>query len=236
MIQELTTQREKTLKSFLNEIEIELKNISELNLALTHSSYIKGKCLSVGNSNERLEFLGDAVLKLIVSAYLMDNFPLLNEGELSKFRAYLVSDKVLGDVSKNLDIEKYILSGSSERKNMPNSILANCFEALLAVIYKDCGLKKTRDFIISNLGDYINITLLEAEFYNYKAVLQEYTQENALGIPSYKTVCEKGPEHNKEFEVAVVLNNNIIASGKGKSKKEASQQAAKKTLSVMKLI
>ena len=233
MIRDLSLNRKKELQAFLNEIKIDMKNLSQLNLALTHSSNIKNKSLSGTNCNESLEFLGDAVLKLVVSSYLMDKFPHLNEGQLSKFRAYLVSDKVLGEVAKHIGIGKYVLTGTNERRNMPSSILANCFEALLAAIFKDCGLKKVNDFIISNLEDYINVNLINAEFYNYKAVLQEYTQNKELGLPLYKTLNEKGPEHNKEFEVAVVLNNNIIASGKGKSKKEASQQAAKNALTVM---
>ena len=233
---ELSLQRKKDLHSFLDEIKIDLKNIPQLDLAFTHSSYIKDKESSSSNCNEQLEFLGDAVLKLVVSSHLMEKFPHLNEGELSKFRAYLVSDKVLGDIAKHIGLGKYILSGKSERKNMPSSILANCYEALLAVIYRDCGLKKAKEFIINSLEGHININLIEYDFYNYKAVLQEYTQDNAIGLPSYKTLRESGPEHNKEFEVAVILNNNIIASGNGKSKKEASQQAAKNALIGMKII
>ena len=232
----LSEARKKELFNFLHSIKLHLNDYVLLNTALTHSSFIKDQAYSKNQCNERLEFFGDAVLKLIISEYLMENFPAFNEGELSKFRAYLVSDRVLSEIAIKLGVKKYILIGKNERRSTPKSILPDCLEAILAVIYYECGLKKVRDFIICNFKDYLNLASINASFYNYKAILQEYTQDKKLGLPDYKTINESGPEHNKEFEVAVVLNDNILATGKGMSKKEASQDAAKNALCKMKVL
>lgn len=227
----LTSRRESELYTFLTDLNLKISNLDVLDIALTHSSYVKDNHLK---NNERLEFFGDAVLKLVISEYLMEKFPSSSEGELSKLRAYLISDKVLYEIARKINLKKYILLGKNERKNISASILSDCFEALLAVIYSECGLNSVRGFIISHFKDYLSLNIENFHFYNYKALLQEYTQDKKLGLPEYKTVSQSGPDHNKKFEVAVILNNNRLAVGKGMSKKEASQDAAKLALSEIK--
>ena len=225
--------RKKDLTSLLKGLKLTIKDLTLLDKSLTHSSYIKENNKKKTEDNERLEFFGDAVLKLIVSEYLMNNYTEYSEGELSKLRAFVVSEKVLGKVADRLSLKKYILVGKNEKKSTPISILADSLEAMLAVIYYDCGIDVTRKFVYEHFKEFIELAGENTEIDNYKAVLQEYTQKYNLGLPSYKTISETGPEHNKEFEVVVLLNNNKLAHGRGKSKKEASQCAAKNALEVV---
>ncbi len=234
MSSHLITERKKDLLSFLKSLKLPVKDLFLLDKSLIHSSFLKENKKKNFEDNERLEFFGDAVLKLIVSEYLMDNYPKYSEGELSKLRAFVVSEKVLGNVANKLGLKKYILAGKNEKKSMPISILADSVEAFLAVIYYDCGIDLAREFVYEHFKEFIELAGENTEIDNYKAILQEYTQKYNLGLPLYKTIAESGPEHNKEFEVVVILNNNKLANGKGKSKKEASQCAAKKALEVIK--
>ena len=227
---DLTADRKNHLLGFLKSLKLPVKDLPLLDKSLTHSSFVKENNKKSLEDNERLEFFGDAVLKLIVSEYLMENYSEYSEGELSKLRAFVVSEKVLGNVANKLAIKKYILTGKNEKKSMPVSILADSVEALIAVIYYECGIDIARKFIYEHFKEFIQLAGENTEIDNYKAVLQEYTQKHQLGLPTYKTLSEVGPEHNKEFEVIVLLNNNKLAQGKGKSKKEASQSAAKKAL------
>lgn len=232
MNKESLIQRKKDLTSFLRSLKLPIKDFLLFDRALTHASYIKQHNLNI-EDNERLEFFGDAVLKFIVSEYLMENFSAYPEGKLSKLRAFVVSEKVLADIANKLDLKKYILVGKNERKSFPVSILADSLEAVIAVIYYDCGVNVVRDFICKYFKEYIELAGENTEINNFKAVLQEYTQKYKLGLPVYKSISETGPEHNKEFEVVVLLNNNELAHGVGKSKKEASQSAAKNALEVI---
>ena len=226
----MTPGRKKDLVSLLKCLKLNIKDLTLLDTAFRHSSYLKENKKSKTENNERLEFFGDAVLKLVISEYLMKDYPDYSEGELSKLRAFVVSEKVLTQVAGRLDLKKYILVGKNEKRSMPVSILADSLEAILAVIYYDCGIDITRKFIYEYFKEFMELAGKNTEIDNYKAILQEYTQKYNLGLPLYKTVSETGPEHNKEFEVVVVLNNNKLAQGKGKSKKEASQVAAKNAL------
>ena len=229
----LHLNRRKDLATLLKGLKLSIKDLTLLDKSLTHSSYLKENNKKKTEDNERLEFFGDAVLKLIVSEYLMKAYPEYSEGELSKLRAFVVSEKVLSKVADRLDLKKYILVGKNEKKSMPVSILADSFEALLAVIYYDSGIDSARTFVYEYLKDFIELAGENTEIDNYKAILQEYTQKHKLGLPNYKTISEIGPEHNKEFEVVVLLNNNKLAQGKGKTKKEASQCAAKNALEII---
>lgn len=229
----LSVERKNYLVSFLKFLKLPIKDLTLLDKSLTHSSCLKENNKEKSEDNERLEFFGDAVLKLIISEYLMNNYTEYSEGELSKLRAFVVSEKVLGKVADRINLKRYVLVGKNEKKSMPVSIIADSLEALLAVIYYDCGIDIVRKFIYQHFKEFIELAGENTEIDNYKAVLQEYTQKYKLGLPFYKTLSESGPEHNKEFEVVVVLNNNKLAHGKGKSKKEASQSAAKKALEVI---
>ena len=229
--------RKKELMLFASFLGFPIKNYALLNMALTHGSYVKesSKNKLVDNDNERLEFFGDAVLKLFISEYLMSKYTDYAEGQLSKLRAYVVSEKVLSKVAVKLNLKKYILVGKNEKKSLPPSILADTVEAVLAVIYYDCGVENAREFVLKHWKLHIEEADKNCEKDNFKAVLQEYSQGNKQGLPMYKTITESGPDHNKQFEVGVFLNNNEIARGKGKTKKDASQDAAKNALRTMKI-
>ena len=229
----INQSRKKDLEAFLSILKLNVSDFLFLNKALTHSSYLKEKSIVGIEDNERLEFFGDAILKFIISEFLINDYPDYEEGKLSKLRAYVVSEKVLGKIATKLNLKRYILTGKSERKSIPVSIQADALEALLAVIYYDCGINVVRKFIFEHFKEFIELAGGDTEIGNYKAILQEYTQKYKLGLPVYKTISEIGPEHNKEFEVVVFLNENKLAQGKGKSKKEASQSAAKNSLKVI---
>jgi len=226
----LSEVRIKQLSEFTSNLGLSIVDFSLLNNALTHGSYIKEKNLRDVENNERLEFFGDAILKMFISEYLMSRYPDFAEGKLSKLRAYVVSEKVLFAIATNIGLKKYILLGKNERKSMPISVLANALEAILAVVYYQCGAGKARDFILKHWGKFIEEVSSDVEKDNYKAMLQEYTQAKKLGLPEYLTISESGPDHSKLFEVSVFLNNVQLGRGKGKTKKDASQSAARNAL------
>lgn len=222
--------RKKDLLMLSSTLGLAIKDLKLLDMALTHGSYVKENFKKKIFDNERLEFFGDAVLKLYISEYIMNKYPGYSEGQLSKLRAFVVSEKVLGTIANKLNVKKYLQTGKNEKKSMPISILADSVEALLAIIYYQCGAKKAKEFILSHWIEHIDLADKDQEKDNFKAALQEYTQGRKLGLPVYKTVSEQGPDHSKEFEVVVILDNNELAKGKGKTKKEASQAAAKNAM------
>lgn len=226
----LNDNRKKELNALLNFLGISLKDLSLLNTALTHKSYLKGNKHKNLHDNERLEFLGDAVLKLYISEYLMNKYPQYSEGELSSLRAVIVSEKVLVQVAKKINLAKYLLLAKNEKKSTPVSVIADALESLLAVVYYQCGPGKTKEFIFIHWVEYIEAIDKNKLKDNFKAVLQEYSQAIKQGLPVYKTLLEVGPDHNKLFEVAVFLNSIELARGKGHTKKDASQHAAKNAL------
>ena len=229
----MSENRKKDLVDFASFLEIAVDDHGLLDTALTHSSYVKEKPGDLLLDNQRLEFFGDAVLKLFVSEYLMSKYIKYSEGQLSKLRAYVVSEKILTKVAGKLNLKRYLLLGKNERKTLPISILADSLEAVIAVIYYKCGTTCVRDFILKHWIGHIEEADKDTEKENFKAVLQEYLQANKINLPIYKTLYESGPDHNKKFEVGVFLNSNELARGKGKTKIEASQEAAKNALIVL---
>ena len=222
------------MKAFEEILGYKFKNIKLLENALTHSSYANEVHSSLG-SNERLEFLGDSVLSIIVSEYLYKNYKKLPEGELTKLRASLVCEKTLCMFSKQLNVGDFILLGKGEANNHGNeraSILADAFEAILAAIFLDGGIEVAKNhvlkFIIPELenGEY-------DLFIDYKTALQEIIQRNPEERLTYVLVDESGPDHDKRFTVEVHLNSNVIGTGIGKSKKQAEQEAAHQALTLM---
>ncbi len=202
--------------------------------ALTHSSYANEVRNGI-TSNERLEFLGDSVLSVIVADYLYKNFSSLPEGELTKLRASLVCEKSLCSFSRELEIGKFLRLGKGEEKNggkERDSILADAFEAVLAAMYLDGGMEVARKHVMRFILDELKHTDDEV-FKDYKTALQEIIQRNPEESVSYFLTDEKGPDHDKVFTVEVRLNSNVIGTGKGKSKKQAEQMAAKQALSLM---
>lgn len=211
----------------------EFKDSTLLKTALTHSSYANeaGKGTKY---NERLEFLGDSVLSLIVSEYLFEAFPKMPEGELTKLRASLVCEKSLAKFSQKLEVGEFLLLGNGEEisggRTRP-SILADAFEALLAALYLDSDMERAKEYVL----DFVKEALKESKpsFKDYKTMLQEIIQQNREETVRYHLVGEYGPDHDKRFVVEVHLNSNVIGHGEGKSKKEAEQQAAKEALELM---
>ena len=210
------------------------KNKKYLNTSLTHSSYANESKGSV-KSNERLEFLGDAVLSIIVSDYIFKNCPSMPEGELTKIRASLVCEKSLKEFSKQLDLGKHLMLSHGEKRSngaQRPSILADAFEALLAAIYLDSDMETARNFVLRFIIPIINNPKPKL-FKDYKTELQEIIQRNPQEKLEYVLIKETGPDHNKHFVVEVHLNSNVIGKGGGKSKKEAEQQAARLALELM---
>ena len=210
------------------------KNKELLKNALAHSSYTNEKKGGL-TSNERLEFLGDSVLSIIVSEYIYKNFPNLPEGQLTRIRASLVCEKALCSFSKQLGVGDYILLGKGERANggaERPSILADAFEAVLAAIYLDGGMNPAKELVLRFVKEDL-IHIEKITFKDYKTKLQEVIQKNPEERLEYVLVDEQGPDHNKEFTVDIMLNSNVIATGKGRSKKAAEQSAASKALELM---
>jgi ribonuclease-3 len=217
-----------SLTSFLNQLNLPSNKLLEQ--ALTHKSCSKDDP-SILN-NERLEFLGDAVLKLVFSEYLSDNFPDEDEGNLSKFRARLISDDLLAELAMEMGLRKLLRIGRmlKGQKILPDSIYGNALEALIAVIYKEAGYDKAREFILSAWSNHIERAITESIAHNYKALLIEKIQAKYSKAPVFETVNTSGDAHERSFEIAVFFDGEELSRGSGKSKKEAGQNAAKAAL------
>ena len=202
----------------------------------THSSYAN-EASSKGEkakSNERLEFLGDSVLSLVVSRYLYEEYPSLPEGELSKIRAQTVCEKTLAAFARQIHLGNCILLGHGEQQNKGNerdSILSDAFEALLAAIYLDSSLESVKRFLLPLATGFIREITETHHTMDYKTMLQQIVQQSNGVILDYCIVSEKGPAHKRVFEVEARLDGNVIGKGVGSSKREAEQNAAKVGLS-----
>ena len=197
--------------------------------ALTHSSFTKEKNLPYTQCYERLEFLGDAVLKLTISDVLFKMYPDYQEGELSKIRSIIVSDNTLADIARKNGLQDLIIMSKHEEKQgcrKLNSICACAFEATLGAYYLDGKYNELEKYIETTFEPYIIDVKDHFEKFNAKAVLQEYTQGKTKNTPIYTVIREIGPEHKKEFEIEVKYNNEVLAREKGLTKKEAEQKCA----------
>ncbi len=215
-------------------IQYEFKNPKLLTEALSHSSYANENKKN-RKSNERLEFLGDSVLSIVVSQYLFEHFSHFPEGDLTKIRASLVCEKALHVFAKQIDLGKYLLLGRGEENTGGReraSILADAFEALIAAVFLDGGLEAARTHILRFIPKDLDLQK-SAAFNDYKTILQEVIQKNPEEKIEYVLVEQSGPDHNKAFKVHVCLNSNIIGVGSGRSKKEAEQMAAREALELM---
>ena len=209
------------------------ENPALLQEALTHSSYANEHGMARVECNERLEFLGDAVLSTVVAEYLYRTYPDVEEGNLSKHRAALVCESALADFARELNLGDYLLLGKGEAKNNGNerdSILSDCFESVIAAIYLDGGMRAAEKFIHRHLLQEAGRMDLGRD---YKTELQEVIQQNPEEKLRYVHVGEEGPDHDKTFLVEIRLNSNVIATGKGHSKKQAEQNAAAEALKLM---
>ena len=208
------------------------KDIHLLIKALTHKSYVNEKTESI-KDNERFEFLGDSVLGLIVSDYLVKKYLHYSEGALSKIRASVVNEGCLATLSRRINLGKYLFLGKGEDLSggrNKSSLLANAFEALVGAIYRDGNLETVTRILLPLLENEINSYADTCQFLDYKSDLQEYTQNKLFCIPTYKVSNEIGPDHDKRFDVAVVIRDEVYGQGIGRSKKEAEQAAAKMAL------
>lgn len=218
---------------FQKKFNLEFFNTDLIETALKHRSFLNVTNEPRTNSNERLEFLGDTVLDLIVTQFLYEKFPKKTEGELSKVKSILVRKSVLADIAVKISLGDHILINWGEEKTggrNRQSILADTFEAVIGAIYLDKGLSVASDFVKTNLLSNFK-KIIKVELYkNYKSILLEYTQSNGNGMPIYKVVNELGPDHAKNFLIEVYINNEKMGEGLGSTKKIAEQDAAKQAL------
>ncbi len=235
----INKERKNKLDLFLTSINLLIDNYECLDLALTHSSYTFENKGSKLENNERLEFLGDAVLKLIASKYLYERFPAYLEGDLTKIRAILVSDNILAQLANNINLGDYLKIGFHEERlggRTRSSTLACAFEALLGAFYVDGKLDELYEFLTKLLKDEVTKIDNSASKYNAKAMLQEYSQSKSMGLPLYEIIKEEGPAHNKLFKVEVSLNGEVIGTGTGKTKKESHQKSAEMAIKKLGLL
>lgn len=219
-----------TARNFMRDNQLEFNDRSLLSLALTHPSYAQEKNYS--HNNQRLEFLGDAVLSFVVAEYLYNNYQDKAEGELTKIRARVVCEKSLLNVAREINLGNYVLLGKGEEMSggrKRKSILADTVEAVIGAIYLDQGYETARDFILKYLEDYIREGA-GGDYYDYKSRLQELVQGKNKENVHYSIIEESGPAHCKNFVAGVYFQNQLLAAGEGKSKKEAEQNAAGKVL------
>ncbi len=220
-------------REFQNKFQIRFENENLIVTALKHRSYLNVTNEERVASNERLEFLGDAVLDLVVTHYLFGKFPKRTEGELSKIKSILVSKPVLAEIAMDLSLGSLLLLNRGEEKTggrQRQSILADTFEAVIGAIYLDKGLAYSEDFIMNNLLVKFK-SIMQRELYkNYKSMLLEYAQSDLGKLPEYRIIRESGPDHDKSFVIGVYLNGDKVGQGAGKSKKTAEQEAAKYAL------
>jgi ribonuclease-3 len=223
----------KDLTELENSIGYSFNNKSLLSDALVHKSYANefGR-----ESNEKLEFLGDSILEYISSKYIYNNFPNLREGEMTKVRAQVVCEDSLYNIAERHNFSDFLLVGSNEQKhggNKNKSILADSVEAVIAAMYFDSGLDNVEKFIIENLKDDIEDATHHVGEKDHKSLLQEMLQINGSVQITYYIIDEQGPDHDKVFKAGVKLNDEFLADGVGKSKKQAEQDAAKNAIDII---
>lgn len=227
------------LEKFAKTIGVEFNDMSLLRTACTHRSYLNENKSSDAEHNERMEFLGDAVLELVVTSYLFRKYPRKAEGELTSFRSALVNTVSLTKVAETLNLNDYIMLSRGEAKDKGRArsvILANAVEAVIGAIYLDQGYNSAANFISSYLLNTIDIEEIvkNKTWIDAKSRFQEKSQEKMGTTPSYKTLKEVGPDHDKQFTLGVFLGDVQIATGSGPSKQEAEQKAAEKALQIKK--
>lgn len=214
-------------------LAVSFRNKSFLRQAFVHRSYLNENRGFHLPHNERLEFLGDAVLELVVTEYLYDTYPDKPEGELTSWRAALVNTKMLSSIGRKLAFNDYLLLSRGEAKEEGKArdyILANTVEAFIGALYLDGGLKKAKKFITTHILSRLQEVLETKLFLDAKSRFQELAQEKVSITPTYMVLKEWGPDHAKHFRIGVYLANELAAEGEGSSKQEAEQEAAKNAL------
>lgn len=219
----------KDFREFEKIIGIIFSNKALLRQAFTHRSYINENRSAKGGHNERLEFLGDAVLELVVTNYLYDLYPGKTEGDMTSIRSALVNAETCSNVARELHINDFMLLSRGESKDLGRArqyILANALEAVIGAIYLDQGLDKTKEFIYKHITPLTENIVKKGLWMDAKSRFQEKAQEIEGITPSYKTLREYGPDHDKKFTVGVFLGDKLITEGEGESKQDAEQMAA----------
>lgn len=221
------------LKQLQAQLSIRFHNPAILRQAFTHSSYVNENRMAGGRDNERLEFLGDAVLELTVSEYLFGMYPNRPEGELTKLRASIVCEPSLVVFAEDLEFGSFVLLGKGEEltggRTRP-ALLADVFESFVGALYLDQGLEAVKTFLQKHMFPKLTRDG-KPQIVDYKTRLQEYVQQHGLGILEYRIAEERGPAHEKEFVSEVLMEQSLLGTGAGRSKKEAEQQAASQALS-----
>lgn len=228
--------KENQFKDFQQKLGIIFTDEKLLKQAFTHSSYVNEHRRKPYEDNERLEFLGDAVLELTVSKFLFKKYPMMSEGELTKLRAAIVCEPSLVSFANELSFGKLILLGKGEEmtggRERP-ALLADVFEAFIGAMYLDKGIEKVTEFLELVVFPKVNAGAF-SHVMDFKSQLQELVQRDGTGVIEYRVLQENGPAHNKEFVSRVSLNNEQLGIGTGKSKKEAEQNAAQMALALLK--
>ena len=216
------------IKDLEKSIGYHFNNISLLQNALAHSSYANERWHNSLMSNERLEFLGDSILGMVVAEFLFKTFPDRPEGELTRMRADMVCEKTLAGIAGRIDLGRHLLLGNGEEQGggrTRNSILADAVESVIAACFLDGGMEAARKFIQQFVLVEVPVTRLHNT--DYKTALQELVQQKKNQVLSYSLIAESGPDHDKRFEVEVKLNGKVVGVGSGSSKKRAEQDAAR---------
>lgn len=233
----MTPEDRQRLDDVAARLDVEFKRRDLLRLALIHRSYLNELGLdsdeAVADSNERLEFLGDAVLGMITAEFLYARYPDLPEGQLTAFRTALVRTETLADWARHFNLDQHLYLGRGELINegdVRDRILAGAFEAIIAAIYLDRGLRKTRNFLQKLLQADADAIISAGQETNYKGRLQELIQDRQRITPAYYTLSVSGPAHERTFEVAVLVGEQQIGTGSGSSKRAAQQEAAREAL------
>jgi ribonuclease III len=230
------TNKDNKFTKFQEKIGFSFHDETLLKQAFTHSSYVNEHRRKPYEDNERLEFLGDAVLELTISKYLFNKYPMMSEGELTKMRAAIVCEPALVDFANELSFGDLVLLGKGEEmtggRERP-ALLADVFEAFIGAMYLDLGLDSVVNFLTTVVFPKINEGAF-SHVMDYKSQLQELVQRDGAGQLEYKILQEKGPAHNREFVSQVSLNGETLGTGTGKSKKEAEQKAAQYALAALK--
>jgi len=215
---------------------IQFSDLGRLTQALTHRSYLGENGRSASLSNERMEFLGDSVLELVVNDFLYGRYPDNREGDLTKKRSLLVSRSILADKAKAMRLGDFLYLSSAEDDSggrTRESILADAYEAVVGAIYLDQGMDVARRFVMDTLLRDADRILSDSENRNFKSILQEHIQSSSRHHPRYRVMSETGPDHEKTFVVEVCFGGEVLGSGEGRSKKEAEQNAARDALARM---
>lgn len=221
--------KETDFGKFEEKIGVEFKDKDLLKQAFTHRSFLNEHKSLKGRHNERLEFLGDAVLELVITYYLYEEYPDKNEGDMTSIRSALVNATTCAEVAKKLEVNDYMLLSRGEAKDIGRArqyILANALEAIIGAIYIDAGYEKAKDFILEYIAPKTLQIVKEQLWVDAKSKFQEKAQDIEGVTPSYKTMKEEGPDHDKKFTVGVFIGETLVSQGEGDSKQDAEQSAA----------